>query len=407
MTHAHSVSGARTAARAERPLVRASALDTARICAEVLAPTIARGILARRPRVVALAGRLRLDERGGRLLQRMRARYGPGPLRLRLPGRSFALVLSAADVRRVLREGPEPFAPANREKRAALKHFQPHGVLVSTGAERAERRAFNERVLDTPHPVHGHADAFIAKIEEEAAALLDAAGDGGELGWDAFRVAWWRTVRRIVLGDAARDDSETSDLLTRLRMDANWAFAHPRRTAVRDRFLARVHRYVEYAEPGSLAELVARAPAAPGLRRDEQVPQWLFAYEPAGMAAFRALALLAAHPDAAERAAKEARGGGSDLPFLRASVEESVRLWPTTLSILRDTTAPTEWDGRAMPEGTGLLIHTPFVQRDDETLPFADAFAPEVWLDGTAEDDWSLVPFSGGPGSARDATSCC
>ncbi|WP_281292250.1 cytochrome P450 [Actinomadura decatromicini] len=77
---------------------------------------------------------------------------------------------------------------------------------------------------------------------------------------------------------------------------------------------------------------------------------------------------------------------------------ESVRLWPTTMTILRDSTLPTEWAGRTLPAGTGFLIHTPFLQWDDETLPYADSFEPEVWLDGTAEREWAVVPFSEGPG---------
>ncbi|MBW8482719.1 cytochrome P450 [Actinomadura parmotrematis] len=376
----------------------ASVADTLRVGAQVLAPTVAKGILARRPRVVALAERMQADAHAGRYLRSLRARYGPGPLKLRVPGRPFALVLSPPDVRRVLDGSPEPFALATKEKRAALAHFQPHGVLASTGAERADRRAFNERVLETGRPVHDHAAAFTRKIDEEAARLVAAAGERGELTWDGFRVAWWRVIRRIVLGDAARDDSEISDLLTRLRMDANWAFAHPRRRRVRERFDRRLQGYLDRAEPGSLAEMVAAAPKSAVTEPEQQVPQWLFAYEPAGIAAFRALALLAAHPEHRERAHAEADAGGPELPFLRATVLESVRLWPTTLSILRDTSTDVDWNGTVLAAGTGLLIHTPFVNRDEDNLPFADAFAPRIWFDGTAQESGSVVPFSAGPG---------
>jgi hypothetical protein len=101
-------------------------------------------VIARRPKIVALADKMDADRRAARLFRRMRARYGPGPLLLRIPGRSMALVLSAGDVRRILTESPEPFAAANLEKRSALASFQPHGVLLSTGADRADRRRFNE-----------------------------------------------------------------------------------------------------------------------------------------------------------------------------------------------------------------------------------------------------------------------
>ena len=32
-------------------------------------------------------------------------------------------------------------------------------------------------------------------------------------------------------------------------------------------------------------------------------------------------------------------------------------------------------------------------------MPYADMFTPDIWLDGEAPDNWSLIPFSGGPGA--------
>jgi cytochrome P450 len=392
---------------------RASLVDTVRAGVSVLIPLVGRGVILRRPRVMWLVDRIDADRRLVRLMQRLHARYGPGPVWLRLPGRRVALVLEPEDVERVLAESPEPFATANRDKRGALSHFQPHGVLVSHGRERAERRRFNEAVLNTARPTHQLADALAAKIREEAASLVHDAGvNAGQLGWDEFARAWWRIVRRMVLGDAARDDEETTDLLERLRSDANWAYLHPtktlrvsagtpslrpKRTAVRDRFLRRLQVYVDRGEPGSLACLVglAGAPNAEEVRPVEQMPQWLFAFDAAGMAAYRTLALLAAHPAELE----QARG---EPGYLRACVHESLRLWPTTPVILRDSTTETVWPGSGvagavLPAGTALAIVAPFFHRDDRRLPYADAFRPRIWLDERVPDSGSLVPFSGGP----------
>jgi hypothetical protein len=128
---------------------------------------------------------------------------------LRLPLREVALMLSRGDVHRVLNETPEPFATANREKRAALSHFQPHGVLISHGPERADRRRFNEDVLDTGRPVHSLGETFAAKIAEEVDAMQREAAKIGSLDWDVFARGWWRMVRRVALGDGARDDHDT------------------------------------------------------------------------------------------------------------------------------------------------------------------------------------------------------
>jgi hypothetical protein len=201
----------------------------------------------------------------------------------------------------------------------------------------------------------------------------------GTLTWSVFATGWWRLVRRIVLGDAARGDDELTDMLTRLRRDANWAFLAPRRTGLRERFLARLRDHLARAEPGSLASHVAAAPATPQTDALQQVPQWLFAFDAAGMASFRALALLAGRPE-------------RDPAFLRASVLESLRLWPTTPAILRDTTEETRWAGGTLPAGAALVIFAPFFHRDFEG---ADAFLPELWLDGSVQP--FLVPFSAGP----------
>jgi hypothetical protein len=202
--------------RIELGLAHASTLDTARVIMTVVLPLATRGVILRRPPVVALAERLDLDRRAVHLLQRLRARYGPGPLRLRVPGRSVALVLSPEGVQQVLSGSPEPFAVANREKRGALSHFQPHGVLVSHGQLRADRRRVNEAVLDSHRPVHRLAEAIAAKVLDEARPLLPD-GSSASLPWDEFAVAWWRVVRRVVLGDAARNDHALTDLLARLR----------------------------------------------------------------------------------------------------------------------------------------------------------------------------------------------
>jgi cytochrome P450 len=134
---------------------------------------------------------------------------------------------------------------------------------------------------------------------------------------------------------------------------------------------------------------LATSPAA----AEDQVGQWLFAFDAAGIATFRALAVLASSDTMMARA----RGDeASQRPFLRACLLESVRLWPTTPAILRQTDREIEWHGAKMAKGTGVLIHVPFLHRDDERLPFANRFAPETWLEGQA-DRWPLIPFSAGP----------
>ncbi|CAM01397.1 cytochrome P450 [Saccharopolyspora erythraea NRRL 2338] len=379
----------------------ASPTDTARVAAQVVLPALATGVISRRPRVMALAERLRADRRAVGLLRELRSRYGAGPLRLRVPGRDVVLVLSPEHVRRVLVSDAESFTPANREKQAALGHFQPHGVLLSRGLDRARRRQFHEHVLETREHAHHLAPRFIQVVREEARVLLDEAERTGSLDWQTFGAGWWRVVRRIVLGDQARDDRELTGELDALRSDANWAFLSPKRLSLRRDLRARLREHLRRAEPGSLAETVARA-ETPVQAPEEQVPHWLFAFDAAGMAAFRALALLAAQPEQAARARSEIAESDLATPqplhHLRACVLDALRLWPTTPMLLRDSVEETAWDGRQLPAGTAFLVFAPLFHRDETAADFAHAFTPEAWLDGRAEHHSALVPFSAGPG---------
>jgi hypothetical protein len=55
-------------------LATASVRDTAAVLASVVAPIAAEGVIARRPRMVALAARLDADARGVRTLQELHTR---------------------------------------------------------------------------------------------------------------------------------------------------------------------------------------------------------------------------------------------------------------------------------------------------------------------------------------------
>lgn len=381
-------------------LVRASAADTARIALRVLLPTLSAGVIVRRPRAMALVERLQLDRSAIRLMASLRSRYGNGPLRLPIPGRKLAMVLDPTHVREILHDQPQRFTPANREKRAALSHFQPRGVLISRGRERERRRRFHEDVLEIDQPVHDLGPRIAEAAREEGRLIADQAASAGHLDWDAFAAGWWRAVRRVVLGDGARDDGQLISLLNQLRADANWAFLRPRRQSRHREFQRRLHEHLRRAEHGSLAAAIADRDA-PEVDPDEQVPHWLFAFDAAGMVAFRTLALLATHPNH-ERAVTDelatASGDAPALPYLRSCLLDTVRLWPTTPALLRDSTTPTQWGNRTLPAGSGLFMFTPLFHRDETTVTGAHQFTPESWRDGAASENPALVPFSDGPG---------
>jgi hypothetical protein len=386
-----------TAAERTR-LPRAGVRDTLALVFDAILPTLGKGLIIRRRKVVGAAQQFGLDDKAVRRVQQLRRKYGRGPLLLSIPGRSMALVLTADHLNRILAGAPEPFAPATLLKQSALDHFEPKVALASHGAARAERRDFNERALEVERPVHSMAEQLLQQLEAEAQPMLEEARRRERLDWELFFTTWYRMVRRVVLGAGARDDEELTDLLGALRKRGNWVFLRSKDKDMREAFHARLDEYLARAEPGSLAARIASMPTTSETAPSHQVAQWLFAFDPGGMATFRGLALLAAHPPVMARARAEIGETGSrpQWPLLRASILEALRLWPTSPAILRETTAETAWEGATLPAATSLLIFTPFFHRDDETLDFAHRFTPDLWLDGRAQD-WPLVPFSKGP----------
>ena len=248
--------------------------DAARTIRDVLLPVVAQGAIVRRPAASRAAELLRADDRALRRVRALRRRYGEGPLLIRVPGRTIALVLDPDHVHRILRETPEPFSAATSDKVGALQHFQPHAVLATDPPLRAPRREANEEALDSHHPVHRHAELMVAAITAEL-------HPEGTLGWNDFREIWSRIVRRIVLGDKARDDTELTALLDVLRSNANWAALHPRNRNAQQRLDHKLGEYVENAAPGSLVESLMLST----ITRDSRIVEPGGGLDPAGRGA--------------------------------------------------------------------------------------------------------------------------
>jgi hypothetical protein len=133
-----------------------------------------------------------------------------------------------------------------------------------------------------------------------------------------------------------------------------------------------------------------------------------FAFDAAAMGTFRGLALLASHPENADSVRQEIadQAGSFYLPYLRATVLKSLRLWPATPLVLRESTAPTEWESGEMPTGTATVIFAPFYHRDDQRLPFANQFAPQLAGWEGAHKAGRLSRSAQGPQRAQDVNWC-
>jgi Cytochrome P450 len=223
----------------------------------------------------------------------------------------------------------------------------------------------------------------------------------------------WRLVRRLVLGDGARDDETVTADLLRLRSESNWSFLALPHRRLRDRFIERLYQYAEKPFRISLIGALDEIPVSGGVDPIGQVPQWLFAFDAAGMALLRALAVLTTHPEHYVHALAETTE--LDRPqmrsYLRACMLESLRLWPTTPTILRDTTEDTEWrdgaDRFRIAKGAALMIVAPAFHRDRELLPFADAFTPTSGWTGANSSIPNSCRSAPGRRNVLAATWCC
>ncbi|HEX4812925.1 MAG TPA: cytochrome P450 [Nonomuraea sp.] len=318
-----------------RGLPRAGVLESARLAA-ALAPPGAPHVARRRDLL-----------RARPLLAGLESRYGGRPVLLRRRGGPALLVLSKRDALRVLRDERDAYAPAVEERPHAL----PAGVL---------------------------GPSFVEIAREEAGELA-----GGVVDFPRLDARWQRVARRCVYGAGAAGDEELTRLLAGLAR-AGRRRARRRQEILSGRYDARILDHLRRAEPGSLAGLIAETSGQAESRALMQAAFWLMGLGAAATGLMQALALLAAHP--AQRKAARADPGR-----LRACLREAQRLWPPAPALSRVTATTTEWYGAALPAGTTVLVPLAAHQRG-AGLPYANTFAPEIWLDGTATGEWWAMP---------------
>ena len=377
----------------------ASLLEGVRFTAQVAVPNVIQGLFRRRHSAVALGSKTGADALAAGFMAGLKRSYGEGPVWVRVAKDEALLLLGRGPIRHALEGSPDPFAADPEPKRSAMAKFQPHALTISRGEDWEDRRRFTEAVLETDRPVHSEANRFAAICAEEVSRLREQR----TLEFEAFNRAIRRITRRLILGEAAADDDDLSNMLGEL-MDKSNPPGGGDSTLYR-RYMAALRSYVEAGAEGSL---VGRFPDAPVTDRTEpagQVTHWLFALgDTLAINALRCLALLASFEAERERVIAEAAEvdlrSGEDvaaLGYLGACLQEAMRLWPTTPMLSREVVRDVDWDGVHLRAGTQLLIVNSFTHRDREAFASADRFDPEQWISGKAAEEWSFNHFSHGP----------
>jgi len=142
--------------------------------------------------------------------------------------------------------------------------------------------------------------------------------------------------------------------------------------------------------------------------RDEAMTFLLAGHETTALAITYAWHFMAAHPDAAAKVRDEVDAvlGGraatvedvEKLPYTRAFLNETMRIYPPAWIIGREAIEDVEIGGWTIPRGAQVLVPQSVVHMDPRWFEDPEAFRPERWLDGLEKrlPRFAYFPFGGG-----------
>jgi cytochrome P450 len=141
--------------------------------------------------------------------------------------------------------------------------------------------------------------------------------------------------------------------------------------------------------------------------RDEAMTLFLAGHETTALSLTYALRALAQHPHERERVLAELSSvlGGraptmADLPLLRytrATLDETLRLYPPAWAIGRQPRQDVVVAGIAMPRGTQIIVCPWVMHRDPRFFPDPHRFWPDRWLTLPTPPRFAYLPFGAGP----------
>lgn len=192
----------------------------------------------------------------------------------------------------------------------------------------------------------------------------------------------------------------------------------PERVAQLGRFkreMERVNRpiYAEIAERRTAGDLAGRedimslllqathedgSPMRDSELRDELMTMLVAGHETTANALSWAVERLCRHPHKLARLTAETRAGEEDA-YLKAVVQETLRLRPVISIVLRRLAEPMELGGRMLPAGASIVPSIHLVHRRADIYPEPDAFRPERFIEsegGRAPGTYTWIPFGGG-----------
>ncbi|HET8566843.1 MAG TPA: cytochrome P450 [Solirubrobacterales bacterium] len=127
--------------------------------------------------------------------------------------------------------------------------------------------------------------------------------------------------------------------------------------------------------------------------RDELLTLLVAGHETTATALSWAIERLARHPEKLERLRSEVEAG--EEAYLTATIQETLRLRPVIVVVVRKLTEPVELGGYELPAGSRVVPSIHLIHRDPLIYPEPDRFLPERFLDDPP-GTYTWIPFGGG-----------
>ena len=128
--------------------------------------------------------------------------------------------------------------------------------------------------------------------------------------------------------------------------------------------------------------------------RDELLTLLVAGHETTATALSWAMERLTRHPDKLERLRAEALAGEEET-YLTATIQETLRLRPVIVLVIRKLTEPVEIGGYELPAGARVTPSIHLAHRNPEIYPEPERFLPERFLE-TPPGTYTWIPFGGG-----------
>jgi cytochrome P450 family 135 len=127
--------------------------------------------------------------------------------------------------------------------------------------------------------------------------------------------------------------------------------------------------------------------------RDELLTLLVAGHETTATALAWAMERLTRHPSKLERLRDEVLAG--EEAYLTATIQETLRLRPVIVIVIRKLTEPVQLGGWELPAGASVVPSIHLIHRDPEIYPEPHEFLPERFLDNPP-GTYTWIPFGGG-----------